>query len=520
MAEDVNVLVVGAGPTGLLLAAELNRRGVKVRIIDSHPAPLHWDRATVIHPRSLEIFESLDILEPLLAEGVRQRAVRIHSAGRVLGEMDLTTCGSRYGFNIGISEEVTETILGDYLEQQGGEVLRVSTLADLKNCGDSVLATIQCHGREQQVSAQWVVGCDGYHSAVRELAGIAMFGHDITDPWAVFDVTLAGWPQSYEVTYAYLEEIPTILTSLPQRRWRVYVRPSCPDSDLVVDAASTIRHYHPNVEFEEVTHPSRFNCHAKVAARFRSGRILLAGDAAHVCSPAQGHGMNSGLQDAVNLAWKLALVCQGHCSPALLDTFEAERHPVAEQIVASGEAAEALQSERTEAERSTRDEMLRTAFADPATRHHETVAEAELDIHYGESPIVLGKPHDSLGPGQRFPDTIEMAEGEPRLLHQMAFRAGHTALLIGGSSAIHAQLEELYSQILNHRDAALIEETFVLTSSAVAGSPQRRISQASADLMGICDMTLLVVRPDGYLGLRADCDHLNAFTAYQMRLRE
>ena len=99
MAEDVSVLVVGAGPTGLLLAAELHRRGVETRIIDSYPAPLHWDRATVIHPRSLEVFESLGILEPLLAEGVKQLKVRIHSAGGVLGEMDLATCGSRHGFN-------------------------------------------------------------------------------------------------------------------------------------------------------------------------------------------------------------------------------------------------------------------------------------------------------------------------------------------------------------------------------------------------------------------------------------
>jgi len=520
MAENVSVLVVGAGPTGLLLAAELNRRGVNTRIIDSHSAPLHWDRATVVHPRSLEVFESLGILEPLLAQGVKQRSVRIHSAGSVLGEMDLATCGSRYGFNIGVSEEVTEAILGDYLAQQGGVVSRLSTLVDWRIGGDGVLATIQRDGREEQVAAQWVVGCDGFHSAVRELAGIGMIGHDITEPWAVFDVTLAGWPESYEATYAYLEEIPTILTALPQRRWRVYVRPDAPDSDLVADAASTIRRYHPAVAFEDVTNPTRFHCHGKVAARFRSGRIFLAGDAAHVCSPAQGHGMNSGLQDAFNLAWKLALVCHGHSSPALLDTYEAERRPVAERIVASGDAAEELQGDRTAKTRSTRDEMLRKAFADPDTRHHETVAEAELDIDYGGSPIVIGNPHDTLGPGQLLPDTIEMAEGESRLLHEMTFRAGHTALVIGGSSGTRAQLRELDKQIRNLRDVSVIEEMLVLTTGTANGTSQQRISQAAADLLGIRDITLLVVRPDGYLGLRADYNHLEAFTTYQARLKD
>ncbi len=520
MDDSVSVLVVGAGPTGLLLAAELLRRGVETRIVDAHPAPLHWDRATVIHPRSLEVFESLGILEPLLAVGVKQRAVRIHSAGRLLGEMDLATCGSRFGFNIGISEEVTEGILGDYLVQQGGEVLRFSTLVGLRDRGDSVLATIQCNGREEQLSAQWVVGCDGYHSAVRELAGIEMVGHDIAKPWAVFDVTLAGWPQSHEVTYAYLDDIPTILTSLPQRRWRAYVRPQGPDTDLVADAASTVQRYQPDVAFEDVAHPTRFHCHAKVAARYRAGRVLLAGDAAHVCSPAQGHGMNSGLQDAFNLAWKLALVCRGQGSQALLDSYEAERHPVGEQIVASGEAAEDLQGEHTAAERRVRDDMLLAAFADPGTRHHETVAEAELDIDYGGSPVVSGQPHAVLGPGQRFPGTVELAEGERRMLHEMTFRTGHTALLIAGTPGSGTQLEALDSQIRDLRDDALIEEVLPLATGDVNGIAQQRISRAAADLLGIGDITLLVVRPDGYLGLRADSDHLNAFLNYQMRLRE
>ena len=119
MSAEVTVLVVGAGPTGLLLASELQRRGVACRLIDANPAPLHWDRATVVHPRSLEVFESLGLLEPFLAAGVKQRFARLHSAGSVLGEIDLSICGSRYGFNLGISEEVTESILTDYLAPAG-----------------------------------------------------------------------------------------------------------------------------------------------------------------------------------------------------------------------------------------------------------------------------------------------------------------------------------------------------------------------------------------------------------------
>ena len=338
MVADVPVLVVGAGPTGLLLASELYRRGVECRVIDAHPAPLHWDRATVVHPRSLEIFESLGLLEPLLTAGVKQRVARLHSAGRVLGEIDLSTCGSRYGFNIGISEEVTESLLTEYLRQQGGKVIRSSRLVELEHHEDGLVATIQRDGTTEQVSVRWVVGCDGLHSTTRNLSGIELTGHDMAVPWAVFDATLMGWTDSYEANYAYLDEIPVILTALPNRRWRVYLRPSSLDSDLVADASATISRYLPTIGFNDVANPTRFHCHTKVATRFRSGRILLAGDAAHVCSPAQGHGMNSGLQDAFNLAWKLALVCHGHCTPDLLDSYEAERRPVAETITASAQA--------------------------------------------------------------------------------------------------------------------------------------------------------------------------------------
>ena len=171
-----------------------------------------------------------------------------------------------------------------------------------------------------------------------------------------------------------------ILTALPGRRWRVYLRPSSPESDLVADAASTIRRYEPAASFADVEDPTRFQCHTKVASTFRAGRVLLAGDAAHLCSPAEGHGMNCGLQDAVNLAWKLALVYQGAAEPALLDSYEAERRPVAEMIARSGDATEQAQTLTDPGERNSRDRSMRAVLAGSAAKHHEVVAEAELNV--------------------------------------------------------------------------------------------------------------------------------------------
>ena len=520
MGFDVTVLVVGAGPTGLLLASELHRRGVGCRVIDAHPAPQHWDRATVVHPRSLEVFESLGIVEPFLAAGVKQLVARVHSAGSVLGEIDLSLCGSRYGFNLGVSEEVTEAILTDYLERQGGAVARACRLEDLRGNESGLHATIARGDITEELSVQWVVGCDGLHSTTRELSGIALAGHDIPEPWAVFDVTLTGWAQSYEANYVYLEDIPVILTALPDRRWRVYLHPSSPDSDLMADAASTIRRYCPTIGFDAVANPTRFHCHTKVATRFRSGRVLLAGDAAHVCSPAQGHGMNSGLQDAFNLAWKLALVCQGHAAPVLLDSYEAERRRVAETITASGDAVEHAQTVTDPAERRRRDRDLRATFADARSRHHEAIAEAELDIDYADSPIVMGDAHDVLGPGERLPDTIEihLAGGEECGLHELSGRAGHTALLVGGPSARDDDLARLAEAIRSRSDGMLIGATIVLTTRPSGRYAWPWLGPGGADQLGIGEVSLLVVRPDGYLGLRADRNHLDALADYRSLL--
>jgi 2-polyprenyl-6-methoxyphenol hydroxylase-like FAD-dependent oxidoreductase len=471
-----------------------------------------------VHPRSLEVFESLGIHESFLETGVKQRCARLHADGGVLGEIDLAICGSRYGFNLGLSEEVTEGILHDYLQRQGGAVQRASRLVDLVDRQDGFVAMIERDGATEALPVEWVVGCDGLHSTTRDLAGIDLLGHDIAEPWAVFDVTLDGWSLPYEANYAYLDDVPVILTALPGQRWRAYLRPTSPDSDLVDDARVTLARYLPDVDFVDVTSPTRFHCHTKVAERFRAGRVLLAGDAAHVCSPAQGHGMNSGLQDAYNLAWKLALVCHGRCEATLLDSYELERRPVARMITTSGDAAEHAHTLRSIAERRMRDASLRATFKDPSARHHEAIAEAELDIDYAASPIVGGDAHPLLGPGARLPDTItvDLPGGGRRGLHELAFRAGHTALLIGSSPALEKTQRRL-EQTLAAREPALVECVVAVGTRPDDGFLPR-VDAAVAARYGLDGLTLLVIRPDGHVGLRAERDHGAALVGYHARL--
>ncbi|MCJ8142614.1 FAD-dependent monooxygenase [Ancylobacter sp. A5.8] len=519
MRIDADVLIVGAGPTGLMLAVELQRRGVGCLLIDAHDRPLTWDRATVVHPRSIEIFDSLGLADRLLKAGVKQRTARIHSNGKALGEVDLSLSGSRYPFNLGVSEEVTEAILTAYLVQLDGAVTRSTRLIGLDERDDGVLATLASDGVERQVFVRWVVGCDGHHSTVRSLTGIEQDGHDIEEPWAVFDTTIDGWPHSHEANYAYLDEPPIILTALPDERWRVYLRPSSEQADLVADATRTLRQYVPDALFTAVANPTRFRCHTKVAAKYRSGRLLIAGDAAHTCSPIQGHGMNSGLQDAFNLAWKLALVCKGVCSEALLDSYEAERRPVAQMFTASGDEADHAQMLKSPDDRRARDEFIRGIFANRATRHQEAVAEAELNIDYGASPIVMGLRHDALAAGQLWPSDIEIRPAEEGAV---AFKAGaghwgHIAIVIGGDMAVPDELSGLRDMLDAHLGSAILEASMLLATQTQANG-FTRIDEAVAERLGVRGVALFVVRPDGYLGLRADQHHGEALAAYAERL--
>jgi len=161
------VLVVGAGPTGLLLACELHRRGISCHLIDAHAAPLDWDRATIVKPRSLQIFESMGLAGKFLDAGCRQRAIKIHADGNPLGTFDLATCGSIYGFNLGISEEVTESILTGYLHQHGGQVNRSSRLVGLTPQHEAVLAEIERNGSRYTMEFQWAERVESCWQAMR-----------------------------------------------------------------------------------------------------------------------------------------------------------------------------------------------------------------------------------------------------------------------------------------------------------------------------------------------------------------
>ena len=511
-APDTAVLVVGGGPTGLLLACTLRRRGVDCVLIDAYDEPLGWDRATVIHPRSLQIFESLGIVDEFVTAGVHIRACRIHADGTVLGEMDYRENRTRYPFDIGLSEDRTEQILTRYLEEVGGGVVRSTRLVDLDQRSDRVVATVESRGEQRVLTASWVVGCDGYRSTVRDLAGIGYEGGVPDEPWAVFDAGLAGWSSEWDLVQAFFDDPLVIITPLPGRRFRVYTRPQSRETDLEADARAVLDRYFPGVTFTDVDNPTRFLCHARVAERFRSGRVLLAGDAAHACSPTEGHGMNTGLQDAYNLGWKLAHVCRGEAGEVLLDSYDAERRPVAQRIVETGAAADAAQARLDQLERATRNAHARRDVQRPGR------GPARTGVRCGGGPVlrpVTGRvrvPQPGLagpvGGSAVAPDRAGPVAGRSAAaLHDVARRLGHTLFVLGGPGTSAADVAAVLDRLESVRDGEFVDAAygFVVGDGHEGADPRvGTMAAETAAQLGVEGLTVLVVRPDRYIGMRRD----------------
>jgi hypothetical protein len=228
-------------------------------------------------------------------------------------------------------------------------------------------------------------------------------------------------------------------------------------------------------------------------------------------------GMNCGLQDAFNLAWKLALVHHGAADPVLLDSYEIERRPVAERVMQSGDAFEHAQTITDPAECEKRDQGIRAKLADAKTLHHEVAAETELIADYCESPIVFGDANSKLAAGRRLPDTIPVQRPgmQSHNLHRLGHRAGHTLLLLAGPSAHVPTLVDLHGALQKlTTDSLLFEAAVALGSDTDLPAQIGKFEPGATDLIGVDGITILAVRPDGYIGLRADRDHLKALERY------
>ena len=338
-ASEPKVLVAGAGPTGLTLAAELARHDVPVRIVDRKDGPSTLSQALALMPRTVEVFDLMGIAEQAVAKGLPVDGMTMYSRGRRLGQIDISARDTRHPKILDLPQTDTEGILVDHLRDLGVEVEWGTQLVGFGQDGEGLSATLQTTGREPtttELSPEWLVGCDGSSSRVREALGIPYEGRSLAELWSLIEARI-DWDHRADRMHMFLSsEGLMAFFPLPGGTWRVMVNlPNVEEAVHLDDPTPADMEQHATergVPLERIHDPvwsGYFRIQERLAARYRDGRVLLCGDAAHVHSPAGGQGMNTCIQDAHNLAWKLALVVNGRAGEELVDSYQDERRAIA-----------------------------------------------------------------------------------------------------------------------------------------------------------------------------------------------
>jgi 2-polyprenyl-6-methoxyphenol hydroxylase-like FAD-dependent oxidoreductase len=363
--SKVEALIIGAGPTGLALSAELQRRRIAALTIDKAPAGANTSRAAVVHARTLEVLEPLGVVPDLLGEGVRVPIFRIRDRDRPLLTVAFNDIPSRYPFTLMCPQNRTEAILLARLEALGGEVVRPAEAVALRAAPDHVEAELFVDGKSRTVSAGWIVGCDGMHSRVRDAANIAFSGEAYDQSFVLADVHM-DWPLARdEVSLFFSPDGLVVVAPLPQNRYRIVATmDDAPEHPTVEDMQRLLDGRGPRgrrARIHDGVWTSRFRVHHRVVDSPRKGRILLCGDAAHVHSPAGGQGMNTGIQDAVSLAAVLSDVVERGAGEAALDSWADARHKVAAEVVALTDRMTRVATLGSPAARLLRNAVMRSA---------------------------------------------------------------------------------------------------------------------------------------------------------------
>jgi 2-polyprenyl-6-methoxyphenol hydroxylase-like FAD-dependent oxidoreductase len=340
---DADVLVVGAGPTGLMLANQLARRGIGTTIIDRHAGPVRETRALGVQARTLEIYAHLGIIDEALALGTPGTGANLWANGRRMARVPLSDAGRQvtpYPYILILGQADNERLLGARLADRQLAVQWNTELTEFEQDDDHVVATLKTPaGTMRPFTARWVAGCDGAHSPVRKLCNIDFPGAPYEHVFFVADTIATGTMVPGEVNvYLWRDGFHLFFPMRGEDHWRLVgilpegmrERPDVTFDDVVPSLRTEAG---DALAFRECMWFSTYRISHRSAARFRAGRAFVLGDAAHIHSPVGAQGMNTGLQDAYNLGWKLALVVQGRADAALLDSYEGERLPVARNLL-------------------------------------------------------------------------------------------------------------------------------------------------------------------------------------------
>ena len=557
MSRPLDVLVVGAGPTGLTMACELRRYGLSCRIVDQAEAPSGIPKAVAVQPRTLEVFDVMGIDEEFVANGRQVHGFNVYAGGQRLVHLTMDGMPTRFSYMLTLPQSETERLLAKRLSDLGVEVERSVQCTGVTQREDGITATLRhADATMDTVQARWLIGCDGAHSAVRKALGLPFEGARYEESFLLAYVRIEDSAPVDEVRAFFTPDGPVGLLPLPQGRHYLILpllkeTAQADQTTVSLDELKALlaQRGMASLRILETVWISKFRIHRRIVPSLRVGRVFLCGDAGHIHSPVGGQGMNLGIQDSFNLAWKLALVASGVARPSLLDSYHAERHPIASETLIGTDLATKVITLRNPLAQTLRNQIAMFLLSLDVVQHRLSQSVAGIVRNYRKSPIVgeyhqgflgvvTGVPVTAEPPGfsdwrefvaapaagDRAPDGTVSGRGSdvPVRLLELLRPGRHVLLLFDGRAVTPAgyrRLEEIGHGVRDrYRD--LIEVRLVVPDAAPPAALHwdgSLLLDAEGELhhrYGAGSECLYLIRPDGYVGYRsqpAEADRLFAY---------
>jgi 2-polyprenyl-6-methoxyphenol hydroxylase-like FAD-dependent oxidoreductase len=500
------VLIVGAGPTGMTAAMELARCGVPIRIVDKLLAPSTTTRALAVQARTLELFEQRGLSQEMLRIGNKATTTTIYGSGQCLGKVHLEEIESRHNYILLLSQSETERILREQLDRQGVSIERGVEMIACTQLSSGMQAVLRNQeGELEELEAAYLFSAEGAHSTARHILGLPFEGKSRDQSYALADLHLDGDLPDDELSIflgeqGFLAVFPMgdrhfrFIATDPENHPQTDREPTLTELQQLCDADS-----HIPLQLRDLTWSSRFRINSRMLPTLRKGDVFFGGDAAHIHSPAGGQGMNTGIQDTIDLSWKLALVLQGKAVPELLDTYEEDRLPVIRSVVTKTETAtDAFNSNNAIVHQliaHIAPVLLNTHFVQQLS----TELISEVAANYRSSS--LSQNHHARGhlrAGDRVPDLDIVvwsrdALTQPRAAHLYEILDPSFCTLLVTSSDPTTDFSVTGSEQLRPWDG-------VLKMYRIAPAPSQSAAKVRCDRSFGNGQSFLLVRPDSYLG--------------------